>query len=178
LELRGAILDLRESEGKLLCRFITGIRKDERFAELMEWVKLPIEDFSKKLDQHSKILNQHEPRQVIYEGSADVSIDGYFHFKAQRTDNNNVALIILRRFDTSSQPQYSGCIATVTLCREDDVVTYPMTVSLPGFSMKRDKEILLRYLRKSIHGEAGLNLSVDTDKKWNRSINDWYIWQE
>ncbi len=177
LELRGGILDLSEKEGDLLCRFVTGIRKDERFIELMEWIKLPTEELIKKLEQYGKNLTSHELRPVVYEGSAEVS-DGYFHFKAQRADNNNVAWLILRRFDTSSQPHYSGCIATVTLCREDDVVTYPMAVSLPDFSMKNEKEMLLRYLKSGIHGEAGLNLSVDMDKKWNRSINDWYIWQE
>lgn len=178
LELRGGLLDLKEEEGHLRCRLITGIRKDERFEDILGFIKLPIEHFMKRLEQYSKTLSSHEARLACYEGSADVSIDGYLFLKAPRVDNQNVALILLRRFDTSSQPHYSGCIAAVTLCRKDDVVTYPMTVSLPEFSMKQEKELLLRYLKDSIHGEAGLSLSADRDKKWNQSVMDWCFWQE
>ena len=175
LSLRGGFLQLNEENGQLFCRFVTGIRRDKRFDDVMKLFLADIskQEFVRVFEEYNKSLPESEARLVCYEGEADVTILGYLLFKAPRKDNENVALITLRRFDTSSQPHYSGCIATVTLYRKDDVVTYPMTVSQQEFSLNGEKDVLLQYLKKSIHGEAGMKISEDMDKNWNQTVMDW-----
>jgi len=179
-ELRGALLQITEAQGVMLCRFITGVRKDSRFDVLRELLMADIteEQFAEAFEEYNKSLPSPEARLVCYKGSAELSVPGYFLFKAQRIDNQNVALLSLRRFDSSAQPHYSGGIATVTLCRSDDMVTYPMLVTQSAFSLQKDKEMLFRHLKGGIRGKAGLKLSVEMDKNWNQSIMDWCFWQE
>lgn len=181
LELHGSLLEMREESGILLSRFITGIRRDLRFDELKQLLTdYPKENFVDKFRQYSEILPPYEARMACYEGSADSSIPGYFQLKMQRMDkeNTNTASIFLRRWDKSTQPQYSGSIGTVILCRENDMVTYPLAVTRCGLSLQQEREMLVRHLGRVQDGESLLRISSEADRKWNGAIMDWCFLQD
>lgn len=181
LELRAALLQMKEKAGELHCCFITGIRRDRRFPEVLKLFEEDLQkNFVAELEKYNKSLPSSEARLACYQGKMDPSISDYFQLRLQRMEegNNNVAVIFLRRWDKSAQPLYSGGIATVTLCRKDDILTYPMTVTRQEMSLKNEKELLLRHLTHSINGEAGLQMSTEMDKSWNKSVMDWCFWKD
>lgn len=177
-ELHGSLLQLRENiDGFLLCRWITGIRRDERFPELEELLtQHPEEGIYDAFRLYNASLPPYESRMVFYEGVMDPSIPGYFLLKLLRRDHSNSALVMMRRWGNSAQAHYTGGAALVNLFRDQSKAaasSHPMLLARQHITLTREKNVLLRHLRCARQPEPGLTMSLDMDRKWNQALMEW-----
>ena len=177
-ELHGALLQLQENtDGDLLCRWVTGIRRDERFSELEDLLtRHPEEDAYDVFHLYSKNLPPYESRMVFYEGMMDPSVPQYFLLKLLRRGHSNSALVLMRRWDFSVQPHYTGGVALVNLFQDlskASASSHPMLLSREKLTLTQEKELLLRHLRSACQPEPGMILSMDMDRKWNHDLMEW-----
>lgn len=172
--LHGGLMHLREEEGALLCRLVTGIRREERFPELWELMAAhPGEEGLERLKAYNDALPEHEGRLVFYDGKADFEFLGYFMMRLHRMKHHNGALVLLRRWDDSAQKRYSGGIAAVTLFRGDDVTSFAMAITRQEMTFSGDGELIGRHLSVASQGEKGMAVSKQMDKYWNHAVMDW-----
>ena len=177
-ELHGTLLHLQENkDGDLLCRFITGIRRDERFGELEALLtQYPDEDAFDAFYRYNASLPPYESHMVFYDGVMDPSLPGYFLLKLRRRGHSNSALVLMRRWDSSAQPHYSGGVALVNLFQDQSKASassHPMLLSRENLTLTGEKEILLRHLRSAQQPDARLTLSMDMDRQWNQVLMEW-----
>lgn len=176
-QLHGGLLQLREAKGKLLCRWVTGIRREERFAPLEQMLtNTPDEEFFAALTVYNKSLPSYEGRLVCYEGSMDPDVTGFFLLRMRRVGHPNAAQILLRRWDESAQAFYSGGVALVNLFRDQskaDMVCHAALITRERMSLDKERELLLRHLGYAGNGVRGLCVPVDMDRKWNQAVMEW-----
>lgn len=174
LQIHGALLQLREDEGKLLVRMVTGIRQDVRFAELEDIFSQHLkETFFENFKTYNDSLPEYEGRLVCYEGKAEFDIPNHFLLRLHRVNHQNAALLLLRRWEKSAQRIYSGGVAAVTLCRGDDMTGYAMAITRHAMSLTQEKELLQRHLCSADMGVKGVSLDKKMDKYWNQAVMDW-----
>ena len=177
LQLHGALLQLREERGKLLCRWVTGIRRDERFGALEELMTgAPWADVPRRLTAFSRTLPPYEGRLVCYEGSMEPSIPGFFLLRLQRVEHPNAAVVALRRWDDSAQPDYSGGVALATLFRDHskaNVACHAMLLTREKMSLAGERALLMRHLNYADNEGKGLCVPVEMDRKWNQAVMEW-----
>ena len=177
VQVHGGLLRLREEKGKLLCRWITGIRQDARFEPLERLLETtPDADMASALTEFSRELPPYERRLVYYEGSLDPGVGGFFMLRMQRAGHSNSALLFLRRWDSSAQPTYSGGVALAHLFRDQsksNMACHAMLITREPMSLARERELLMRHLKYTNNDEKGLCVSVDMDRKWNQAAMEW-----
>ena len=172
--LHGGVLQLWEEDGALLCRLVTGIRREERFNQLWELMAAcPEGEGLEQLKVYNDALPEYEGRLVCYEGRVDFDFQGYFAVRLHRVNHHNGALVLLRRWDSSAQKRYSGGIAAVTLLRGDGITQFAMAVTRQEMTFSGDGELLKRHLRGADLGARGMAVSRQMDKYWNQAVMDW-----
>lgn len=173
-QLNGGLLKLKENNGFLQAFLVTGIWRDRYFDGLEKIIdQCPTDQLAAKCQAYSHQHPDAEMRLVTYQGSAETTIQGYFLLRLPRVpreDHSNTALILLRRFDTSAQSNYSGGIASITLCRGDNITSYAMVIVRERLSLSGDGEFLTHYLNQTDSGPKGIMVSKDLDKVWNRDL--------
>ena len=176
-EVHGSLLQLQESDGNLLCRWVTGIRRDERFGELEALLTdHPGPEFFDVFQLYNASLPPYESRLVFYEGSMDPAIPEYFLLKLRRRGHSNAALVLLRRWGNSAQAHYSGGAALVNLFRDQSKAaasSLPMLLTRQSMTLTREKELLIRHLHYADHRDLGLSISLDMDRRWNQALMEW-----
>ena len=174
IQIHGALLQLQEEEGALLARMVTGIRRDERFAELAEIFSQHSQaTFYESFKAYNDSLPEYEGRLVCYEGKAEFDIPDHFLLRLHRVKHHNAAIVLLRRWENSAQRDYSGGVAAVTLCRGDDMTGYAMAITRHPMSLTQEKELLQRHLCGADAGVKGMALDKKMDKYWNQAVMDW-----
>ena len=176
-QLQGGLLNLWEVQGELWACFITGIRRDSQFPELerlMELVSKAYEQaFYAAFKSYNDRLDKYESRLVCYRGPVDTTVPGYLTLRLRRMDeveSNNVAFLFLRRFDKSAQPEYSGGIADVTLCRGSNLTSFAMVVVREELTMAFDGAFHARYLAEQSNCGRGIRITEDSEGHWNRAM--------
>lgn len=182
-EVHGSLLQLQEdTDGNLLCRWVTGIRRDERFGELEKLLlEYPGPDLFDAFQLYNAGLPPYESRLVFYEGIMDPAIPGYFLLKLWRRGHSNSALVLMRRWSDSAQTHYSGGAALVNLFRDQSKAaasSQPMLLARQSMTLAKEKGLLLRHLRGALQPEPGLSISLDMDRKWNQALMEWSYRQE
>ena len=181
-ELHGSLLHLFERDGELLCRWATGIRRDERFDELEKLLlEHPGPELFDAFQRYNASLPPYESRLVLYEGIMDPSIPDYFLLKLRRCSHPNSALVFLRRWGNSAQTHYSGGAALVNLFRDKSKASassQAMLLARQHLTLTREKNALIRHLRSAHQTEAGLSISLDMDRRWNQALMEWSYRQE
>ena len=181
-ELHGSLLQLQEYDGELFCRWVTGIRRDERFGELEKlFLEHPGPELFHAFQLYNASLPPYESRLVFYEGIMDSAIPGYFLLKLRRREHSNAALVLLRRWGNSAQSHYSGGAALVNLFRDQSKAaasSQPMLLARQSMTLAREKEVLLRHLGLALQQEPGLSISLDMDRRWNQALMEWSYRQE
>ena len=171
-QLNGALLKLQDNNGKLQAFLVTGIWRDRYFDDLERILDdRRFDQLAAKCQAYSHQHPDDEMRLVTYQGPAESTISGYFLLRLPRVplkDHSNTALVLLRRFDSSAQSSYSGGIASVTLCRGDNLTSYAMVVARERLSLTRDGGFLTQYLNQTNSGTQGLRIKKDLDETWNR----------
>lgn len=172
--LNGGLLKLKENkhDGRFQAALITGIWRDKYFYDLENLLEGGItDDLHSKCKAYSDSYPDAEMRLVTYQGTVDTQIPGHFLLRLPRVPrekHSNAALVLLRRFDSSAQKNYSGGIATVNLCRADNITSHAMIVVRSKLSLQKDGEFLKTYLNQVDNGVKGMMVTKDLDKDWNR----------
>lgn len=171
-QLNGGLLKVRDNDGKLQAFLVTGVWRDRYFDDLERILDdRHFDQLTAKCQAYSHQHPDAEMRLVTYQGAVETTIQGYFLLRLPRAplkEHSNTALVLLRRFDTSAQSNYSGGIASVTLCRGDNLTSYAMVVVRERLSLSRDGEFLTHYLDQTDSGPKGIQIKKDLDETWNR----------
>lgn len=172
-ELHGGLLKLWEKSGKLYAFLVTGLRRDRYIQELEQKIEgiLP-RQLEEKLysvcQEYSRGHSDVDMGLVMYQGVVQMSMDHHLLMQLQRCGRSSVAVLALHRRDESAQNNYSGGIASVTLCRSSNITSYPMAVVRHKLFLEQDREFLEEYLRAVNNGVKGFRITNDTDTEWNQ----------
>jgi len=173
-KLQGGLLRLWERDGELNASLITGIRRDEQFLDLERLIsKVGERDIYPDFKAYNNKLPEHESRLVSYQDRVDTTLPGYLTMRLRRqgsVEHGNVAYLILRRFDKSAQPKYSGGIASVTLCRGGNLTSFAMVVVREKLTMTLDGDFNARYLAEQGNDGRGLRITEESEGHWNRAM--------
>lgn len=172
-ELHGGLLKLWEKSGKLHAFLVTGLRRDRYIQELEQKIEgIPPRQLEEKLysvcQEYSRGHSDVDMGLVMYQGVVQMSMIHHLLMQLQRCGRSSVAVLALHRRDESAQNNYSGGIASVTLCRSSNITSYPMAVVRHKLFLEQDREFLEEYLRAVNNGVKGFRITNDTDTEWNQ----------
>ena len=167
--LSGALLELKEVKGNLICRMIVGIKTAYCFDKAADLLKN--NNSSKSLTNHLDCLNtedENDSKQMYYyEGTMDNrTIPEYHLIQLHRYESQHTMSVFLRSWSRSKKPEYSGGIAMVVRCRIEEMLNYPMLVTRQRFSLHSDEELILKYLTDTLQ-ENSLKASKYMDESFD-----------
>ena len=172
-EMHGGLLKLWEESGKLRAFLVTGLTRDRYIQELEEKIegissRQPEEKLYSVCQEYNRKHSYEYMGLVMYQGVVQMSLPHHLLMQLQRCGGTSVAVLALQRRDESAQNHYSGGIASVTLCRKNNITSHPMAVVRDELTLKQDGEFLEEYLRIVDNGVKGFRITNDTDTDWNQ----------